>query len=327
VLTGDSLFVGDIARPDLAVDAEEGARGIFHSLRDRLLQLPDTTEVWPGHLGGSMCGGPGMDMKVASTIGFERAHSALLEEADEGRFVERVVSKLGPQPPNFKAIVELNRGPLLTDGVETLALAPRQLERRRAEGALVVDVRTDLQFDEAHIPGALCIPMLHAGFGSRLAWLASVDQEVLLVGRDDEDARVAAGLAAAVGIRRLGGHLGGGMTAWRQERRPVARIERLGIAELPARLEADGAQVLDVRERSEWEEGHLPGALLAPWHDIDALPDGLDPRRPVAVLCSSGQRAGVAASLLARHGAERVIHVVDGGVPDWEREGRPLVRD
>ena len=103
VLTGDSLFVGGIARPDLAVDPREGAHGIFHSLHGRLLTLPDTCEVWPGHLGGSMCGGPGIDLKVSSTIGYERAHQEVLGVVDEEEFVERAVAGLGPQPPNFRA--------------------------------------------------------------------------------------------------------------------------------------------------------------------------------------------------------------------------------
>jgi hydroxyacylglutathione hydrolase len=312
VLTGDTLFVNDVARPDLAVEKSEGARGIFRSLRSLLLRLPDHVEIWPGHLGGSMCGGPGMDMKISSTIGFEKAHNAKLAIDDEERFVEAALAGLGPQPPNFHAIVDLNRGPLLTDGVELLPLAPRQVEHQRSEGALVVDVRTDQQFDDAHIPGAISIPMLYAGFGSRLAWLADREQDVVLVGRDDEDGRQAGRLAVAVGIRRLAGFLHGGMTSWRQEKRPVARIERLSVDELPAR---DDVQVLDVRERSEWDAGHLPGSTFTPWHDIDALPDGLDPARPIAVMCASGQRAAVAASLVARAGAEHVIHVVDGGVP------------
>jgi hydroxyacylglutathione hydrolase len=311
VLTGDTLFVNDVARPDLAVERSEGARGIFRSLRDRLLPLPGHVEIWPGHLGGSMCGGPGMDMKISSTIGFERAHNAKLAIADEDRFVEEALAGLGPQPPNFQAIVELNRGPLLTDGVELLPLAPRQVEHQRAAGALVVDVRTDQQFDDAHIPGAISIPMLYAGFGSRLAWLADREQDVVLIGRDDEDGRRAGRLAVAVGIRRLAGFLHGGMTSWRQEQRPVARIERLPVDELPGL----DAQVLDVRERSEWDDGHLDGSVHVPWHDIGELPDGLDPERPIAVVCASGQRAAVAASLVARAGARRVIHVVDGGVP------------
>jgi glyoxylase-like metal-dependent hydrolase (beta-lactamase superfamily II) len=101
VLTGDSLFVGDIARPDLAVDKQEGARGIFRSLHDKLMALPATCEVWPGHLGGSLCGGPGMNMKVSSTIGYEREHQSLLQIADEDEFVTRTIATLGPQPPNF----------------------------------------------------------------------------------------------------------------------------------------------------------------------------------------------------------------------------------
>src|SRR3954471_3027782 len=147
VLTGDSLFVGGIARPDLAVDAEDGARDIFRSLHGRLLELAPETEVWPGHLGGSLCGGPGMDLKISSTIGYERRHDSLLAERDEDRFVERATSSLGPQPPNFEAIVELNTGKLVTAGAEAMPLTPRQVDVRRREGALVVDVRTDLQFD------------------------------------------------------------------------------------------------------------------------------------------------------------------------------------
>ena len=325
VLTGDTLFVGDVARPDLAIEKTEGARGIFRSLRSKLLDLPAEVEIWPGHLGGSMCGGPGMDMKTSSTIGFEREHNPTLSIADEDRFVEEALAKLGPQPPNFKAIVELNTGPLLTDGVELLPLAPRQVEQKRGEGALIVDVRTDLQFDDGHIEGAICDPMLRAGFGSRLAWLADREQEIVFAGRDDDDGRHAGQLAIAVGIRKLGGFLHGGMTSWRQERRPVARIERLPIDDLPERRDAEPElQILDVREQKEWDEGHIPGSAFEPWHDIASLPDGLDPDRPIAVVCSSGQRSATAASLVQRFGGRHVIHVIDGGVPSWDRLGHPL---
>jgi len=324
VLSGDSLFVGDVARPDLAVDRDEGARAIFASLRDPLLALPDACEVWPGHLGGSMCGGPGMDMKISSTIGYERLHNALLGETDVERFVERSTATLGPQPPNFEAIVAMNRSPLLTAGVEAQPLAPRQVDLMSRDGALVVDVRTNEQFDEAHIPGAVCVTSLSAGFGSRLAWIADREQEIVLVGRDDADALHAAKLATAVGIRRLAGFLHGGMTSWREERRTVAQIERLTIGDLHAR--AGELQLLDVRERSEWDEGHIPGSTHTPYHDIDAIPEWIDPGRPVAVVCASGQRAAVAASLLARHGAEHVVHVTAGGVGHWERAGHPVER-
>lgn len=328
VLTGDSLFVGDVARPDLAVTADEGARAIFHSLRDGLLRMPPETEVWPGHLGGSMCGGPGMSMKISSTIGYELAHNELLRVDDEDEFVTRSLAELGPQPPNVPRIVGLNRGPLEAHAVHARPMTPGQVERRRSEGALVVDVRTDLQFDEAHVPGAISITSLRAGFGTRLGWLADLGPEVVLVGRDDADAAAAARLAASVGVTTIAGYLAGGMTSWREEGRPVERIERLPIEGLAARLAADHSlQVLDVREDAEWREVHIPDTIHRPYHDLRELPDGLDPALPVAVVCASGQRAGIAASLVRRLGATQVAHVTGGGVGTWERAGNPVERE
>ena len=324
VLTGDTLFVGDIARPDLAVDKEEGARAIFRSLHSKLLTLPDTCEVWPGHLGGSLCGGPGMDLKPSSTIGFERAHQKLLAIADEDEFVDAAIATLAPQPPNFEEIVRINRGPLVTEDVTTHPLAPRQVEHAQAGGALVVDVRTEQQFDEAHVPGAISITARRAGFGSKLAWLAQPGQSIVLVGRDDEDARDAAELAAVVGVRDIAGHLAGGMTSWREERLAVERVERITVPEAHERWERGELQILDVREQDEWDAGHVPGSVHVPYHDLDGVPDGIDAARPVGVVCASGQRAAVAASLLKRFGAEDAIHVVDGGVPLWKRRGWPI---
>jgi hypothetical protein len=124
--------------------------------------------------------GPAGDVRINPTLSI----------TDEDEFVEEALAKLGPQPPNFQAIVELNRGPLLTEGVEVRPLAPRQVEQKRAAGALLVDVRTDQQFDDAHIPGSLCNPMLRAGFGSKLAWLADRDQEIVFIGRDDDQTQL-----------------------------------------------------------------------------------------------------------------------------------------
>jgi hydroxyacylglutathione hydrolase len=322
VLTGDALFVGDIGRPDLAVEKEEGARELFRSLHGRLLALPDTCEVWPGHLGGSLCGGPGMDLKVSSTIGFERAAQPMLAIEQEDEFVREATASLAPQPPNFRAIVERNRGELRAERLVPQPLAPAQVEAHRADGALVVDVRTELQFDEAHLAGSVSVTALRAGFGSRLAWLVEPGQSVVIVGRDDDEARAAVELAAAVGVERVAGYLHGGMTAWREERRPVERTPRLTVEELHERRE--GLQVLDVREVDEWDRGHIPDSVHTPYHDLHAVPEGIDPDRPVAVICASGQRAAVGASLLRRHGARDVYHVVDGGVPAWRRAGFPV---
>jgi len=325
VLTGDSLFVGDVARTDLAIEPAQGAREIFRSLHERLLVLPGECEVWPAHLGGSMCGGPGMNMKICSTVGFERDHNATLAIADEDEFVAQALAKLGAQPPNFERIVELNRGPLLTTGVEVPALYPHQLEVKRDEGAMLVDVRSDLQFDDVHIEGSICIPSFSSGFGSKLAWLADPAREIVFIGRDDADGRRATKLALAVGVRNIAGLLGGGMTNWRQERQPAARTERMAASDLLARLARDPRlQLLDVRERHEWDAGHVPGSLLAPWHDIVGIPEGLDESRPVAVMCAGGVRSATAASLLRHHGMREVIHVVDGGIQVLAEQGQRL---
>jgi rhodanese-related sulfurtransferase len=263
-------------------------------------------------------------MKVSSTIGYERAHNALLDERDEAAFVRRVTATLGPQPPNFHAIVALNRGPLQTHRAAIEPLTCRQVEQARQAGALIVDVRTDVQFDNAHIPGSVCNPAVRAGFGTKLAWVAERDVPVIFVGRDDADGVRAAQLARAVGIDNLGGYLAGGMTSWREEKRPAGKIARIDVERLHAL--GDGTQILDVRETAEWDAGHIPGSVHVPYHELRDAPDGLDLDRPIAAICSSGQRSALAASLLARHGAAHAIHVADGGVGTWERNGWPVTR-
>jgi len=322
VLTGDSLFVGALARPDLAVERREGARGIFRSLHDTLLTLPDHCEVWPGHLGGSLCGGPGLDRKVSSTIGYERAAQPLLRETSQEAFVEALVAGVGEQPPNFQAVVARNRGPLEAEPAAVQPLSAAALQEALADGALVVDVRDERAFDAGHIPGSVCIPAVRAGFGSRLGWLAGPQDPVVLVGAGDHDARAAVGLAAAVGLRGVTGWLAGGLDAYDGPRVPLARLT---VPELHDRWPGD-VQVLDVRDRREFDAGHIPGSIQRRFHEARAVPDELDPAAPLAVICASGQRAAVAASLLQRAGAGQVARVADGGVGTWERAGWPIVR-
>jgi hydroxyacylglutathione hydrolase len=326
VLSGDSLFVGDVARPDLAVEKREGARGIFNSLHGQLLPLPDHVEVWPGHLGGSMCGGPGMDMKVGSTIGYERRHNHLLKLTDETAFVDESLSRLGAQPPNFHAIVDLNHGPLLTEAPEPVRFSPGQLLTVQRQGASVIDVRTDVQFAHAHIPRAISIPMTKAGFGTKLAWLAASAPRIIFVGKDDADGVRAAHLAAAVGLAEHVGYLVGGFTSWSEDENPVDRLERLSVAEFGERLAAEpDVQIIDVRELADWSAGHIPGSVCIPWHDVTGIPNGIDAAAPIAVICASGQRAGIAASVLQASGAGRVVHITDGGVPTWGQLGGELI--
>jgi rhodanese-related sulfurtransferase len=324
VLTGDSLFVGDVARPDLAIEKREGAAGIYRSLHDRLMALPDDVEVWPGHLGGSACGSAGIDHKSTSTIGFERDHNRALRFDSESEFVDDAVATLGAPPPNVDHIVALNRGPLVEQLSTPVPLAPRAVEVGIAEGALLVDARTNDQFDEAHIPGAISVNAYETGFATKVAKVIPPDVELIVVAASDGYEIEAAELLASVGLR-VRGYLEGGMTAWRSEGRPVRRIEMIDPAELANRLEGNGElMVLDVRDEHEFEDFHIPGSTHLPYGELPDRQGELPRDRTIAAICSGGKRSGLAASILQREGFEQVLHVADGGVGTWKRSGRPI---
>ncbi len=323
VLTGDSLFVGDVARPDLAVEPREGAADIFRSLHERLLTLPDEVEVWPGHLGGSLCGSSGIDLKTSSTIGFERTHNRALAFTDEAEFVEDAVSSLGARPPNVEHIVALNRGPLVESIGSPARLTARRFEAAIAEGAVAVDSRTNEQFDEAHIPGSISASAYDTGFATKVAQVVPPEGEVVVVAASDGNELEAAELLAAVGLR-VRGFLGGGMSAWRAEERPVQRIEPIGPGDLAELLEGEEPPlVLDVRNKDEFAAGHIAGSLHIPYGELARRLDELPRERPIATICKGGKRSGLAASVLQREGFE-TIHVARGGVGTWQQEGRPV---
>jgi glyoxylase-like metal-dependent hydrolase (beta-lactamase superfamily II)/rhodanese-related sulfurtransferase len=324
VLTGDSLFVGDVARPDLAIEPREGAAGIFHSLHDRLLALPDDVEVWPGHLGGSLCGSTGIDLKTSSTIGFERRHNRALAFEREEEFVEDAVSTLGVRPPNVEHIVTLNRGPLIEAIGAPARLTTRGFEAAVAEGAQAVDSRTNEQFDEAHIPGAISASAYDTGFATKVAQVVAPNAELVVVAASDGNELHAAELLAAVGLR-VRGFLGGGMTAWRADDRPVQRIELIVPRQLSERLAGDDPPlVLDVRGADEFEEGHIPEALHIPYGELTGRLDEVPRDRPVATICKGGKRSGLAASILQREGFDLIVHVAGGGMDSWREEGRSV---
>jgi glyoxylase-like metal-dependent hydrolase (beta-lactamase superfamily II)/rhodanese-related sulfurtransferase len=317
VLSGDCLFVGDVARPDLAVEPREGAADIFRSQHERLLALPEETEVWPGHLGGSLCGSSGIDLKTSSTIGFERRHNRALRFENEAEFVADAVATTGSKPPNVEHIVSLNRGPLVTSVSDPTRLTPHGFEAAIAEGALAIDSRTNEQFDEAHIPGAISASGYDTGFATKVAEMVPVDAELLVVAASDGNELEAAELLAAVGLR-VRGFLGGGMTAWRAEDRPVERIEAIDLAELARRLGGgDGPQVLDVRNAGEYAEGHVPDSIHIPFAELRDRLDELPRDHPIATICKAGKRSGLAASILQREGFEDVIHVSRGNAANW----------
>jgi rhodanese-related sulfurtransferase/glyoxylase-like metal-dependent hydrolase (beta-lactamase superfamily II) len=327
VLSGDSLFVGDVARPDLAVEPMEGALEIYRSLNERLFTLAPSVEVWPGHLGGSLCGGSTLDHRTSSTIGFELEHNHAtgFDSADE--FAADAIASLGSRPPNVEHVVELNRGPLVEDLGAPTPLSPRAVEVAIAAGALLVDARTNDQFDEAHIPGAISASAYDTGFGTKVAKVVPPDVEVIVVAASDGYELAAADLLASVGLR-VRGFLTGGMTAWRSEGRQVSRLELIDPDRLATRIGAgEDLLVLDVRDPKEYAEARIAGSVNIPYGELLERMGELPSNRTIAAVCSGGKRSGLAASILQREGFDDVVHVGNGGIGTWQRLGHPVDRD
>jgi hydroxyacylglutathione hydrolase len=335
-LTGDSLFVGDLARPDLAVEPRAGARDLHGSLR-RLLELDDFVEVWPGHIGGSLCGGAGMSETPGSTIGFERRFNPLLGLDDEAAFVDELTRSLQPQPPNFQRIVELNRGPLLRHAAPLEPLSPQRVDQLLAEGATLLDGREPREFGSEHVPRSLNIPMVNAAVGTRAAWVVDPETEVVVTAASDVDAGRMTRMLEAVGFRAIRGYLAGGVVAWVGSGRAIETTPSIDVPTLAERLRAGEVELLDVREDDEWREGHVPGSLHVPYHELGgARPTQANDNsslarlteregRPLAVACSAGNRSSLAVSLLRRREVGGLVHVADGSVEDLRRHGIELV--
>jgi hydroxyacylglutathione hydrolase len=326
LFTGDSLFVGDLARPDLAVEPEEGARGLFGSL-GTLLELEDFVEVRPAHIGGSLCGGANMSRKPDSTIGFERRFNGYLRIEDEGEFVSTLTAEHTPQPPNFERIVGLNRGPLITEAAPLEPLLPERVRELVKAGAVLIDGRDQREFDAAHVPGSINVTMNQSGVGTRAAWVVAPENEVLTTADGDEDARRMIRMLEAVGFRHIRGYLAGGLNAWRGVKLAVETTPVLDVPGLAERLREKEVVLLDVRSPEEWEVGHVEGSIHVPYQRLrEGIPEEVrNVVGPVAVACSGGIRSALAASLLKRAGVKDVEHVADGGVPNLQEEGIDLV--
>ena len=306
VLTGDSLFVGDAARPDLAVGAKEGAEGLFHSLR-RLLELPDGVEVFPGHVAGSLCG-RAMSSKASSTIGFERRFNAAVRIADEADFVAESASVSAPKPPNTARLVELNRGPLVgaaSEPVELPAASP---------DSTVLDVRPARDYLAGHTHGALNVPISGSSFSTKAGFLLDADAPIVVQAASAAEAERAIRGLRSVGFLELEGYvLGAG----------PERIEPVDLDELEALL-GDGAELIDVRERDERDDGYIAGSRNIPYRLLPVCGAEVPADRPVVTICESGARAGIAASILAAKGID-ARPVLDGGVAAWAARGGHMV--
>jgi hydroxyacylglutathione hydrolase len=309
VITGDSLLVGDAARPDLASEAEEGARGMFRSLQ-RLLELADGTQLYPGHVAGSLCGA-GMSSMHSSTIGFERRFNRKLElvQRSETEFVAETTGSAAPRPPNMDRIVELNRG--------TFVPAQPPLEPAGTDGATVLDVRRSREFAAGHVEGALNVPLSGSKFATKSAFVLTADEPVVIhAASQDEAARAARGLNS-VGLFELRGYL--------TDAEPRTTMQPVTVDELDRLLAEDTVEVLDVREKDERDEGYIVGTKHMPYRMVRKLADDLRGERPIVTICSTGNRATIAASVLQAAGID-ARPVLGAGVEDWADRGGDTVQ-
>jgi glyoxylase-like metal-dependent hydrolase (beta-lactamase superfamily II)/rhodanese-related sulfurtransferase len=306
VLTGDSLFVGTAARPDLAIGARDGAETLFHSLQ-RLLELPDSVRVYPGHVAGSLCG-VGMSADPVSTIGAERRDNPALAFTLAEDFVDSSAAISTPWPPNAQRVVELNRGPFIG--------APTPLPPLGAsDGATVLDVRPTRAFAAGHIRGAINVPVSGSSFGTKAGFLLRKDERIALHASSPAEAERAARRLRAIAFLELEGYL--------VAPEATERLETVGIADLEDLIRG-GAEVIDVREHEERSDGFVPGTRHIPYRLARACTDSLPLDRPVITLCESGARAGIAASVLRANGID-ARPVLDGGIADLQASGKSLV--
>ncbi len=319
VLTGDSLFIDDIARPDLAVPGEEGASVLYDSIFNRLLKLDDGVEVYPAHVAGSLCG-RGMSAKTSSTIGFERKHNSAAVPRSRIEFIHDMNENLPQRPPNMYNIVDRNRD----DFAHTEApLSPRHLDaltfqREMANGAFVIDTRSPHAFGEGHIPGVIHVYLRGSSFATRVGFVASPESRLLLVLKHEGELHAAIDQLSVVGFDQVIGYLDGGMSAWQEAGLPIQQLAQISIDTLHA-ISHD-LKILDVRDQGEWDEGHIKGASHIPYYFLVERLQELDTIRSLALICASGQRSSIACSLLQKHGFTQLFNVV-GGMDAWYEAG------
>jgi hydroxyacylglutathione hydrolase len=305
LLTGDSLLIGDAARPDLAVEAREGAEDLFRSL-ERLAGLPDETEIDPGHTGGSLCGA-GLSRERVSTMRMEKLSNHALAIEDVQEFVAHSTGIAAPRPPTVERVVELNRGPFVA--------ARPPLELLDAVQGQLLEVRPAREHAAGHAHGAINIPLDGDSVGTKAGFVLDHDAPVTIHARSAEEAKDAARRLYAVGLLDVAGY------SLRLE--PSEHVEPVGIDELEQLVAADSVEVVDVREKDERDEGYIPGSRHIPYRLVRAFRDELDNGRPVVTICTTGARAGVAASVLVAEGVD-ARPVLDGGVDNWQERGNQV---
>jgi glyoxylase-like metal-dependent hydrolase (beta-lactamase superfamily II) len=324
VLTGDTLFIGDVGRPDLLgarISPQELAGQLYDSLHRKLLALPDSVAVYPAHGAGSLCG-RNISSETSSTIGEQRRANYALRPMKREDFVAMMTADLPEAPAYFGRDAALNReGPAALSSLPAPAsLEPAVVREKATSGAVVLDTRPSAQYGAAHVPGAL-----HIGLGGQFAsWagtLLPLETPIVIDAEDPERIEEARTRLARVGLETVPGYLGGGVEAWERAGLPLAKTEQIDVAELRERLAEDPSlQILDVRRPPEYASGHIQRAVSVPLGELARRAASLDRSRPVAVICASGYRSSTATSVLERLGFPRAANVV-GGMNAWNAAG------
>ena len=325
VLTGDTLFLGDVGRPDLSrrYSPVQLAGMLYDSLHDKILKLADDVLVYPAHGAGSLCG-KNMRAEKVSTIGTERLTNYALQIKSREEFIEQLTSNLSARPEYFLQDAEINRtgAAMLSDLPALVGLDPGELKAILADGGIALDVRPGEEFAAGHVPGSVNIA-LSGQFASWAGALLGLAARPVLIAESEEAVAEARMRLARIGLEDAAGYLKGGVEAWKKAGLPLAQIAQITV-ELLSRRSQDGAvQVLDVRREREWDEGHIEGASWWPLDNFKVSPPEIDRAVPIAVHCKGGYRSMIACSLLQRAGFQNVVNVV-GGFDAWQAAKLPV---
>jgi glyoxylase-like metal-dependent hydrolase (beta-lactamase superfamily II)/rhodanese-related sulfurtransferase len=311
VYTGDTLFAGDVGRPDLR-DAEEKptrlAGALYDSLFGKLLQLPEEVKVFPAHGAGSLCGRK-ISTAPFTTIGQERQSNWALQISDRDQFVRTMLENLPDRPQYFAHDVAINLAgaPPLTSLAELRPLTEAELKAAAAAGAAVIDTRSAPFFGAGHFPGSLSIGLSSSLFATWVGFFVPVGKPVALVAGSAESARKARLELARIGYDHVLGYLEADDLTQTQQ------LSQLGVEELHASLRrGEAPRLLDVRTAGEWDAGHIENAVHIPLSVLPSRADELNRAAPLAIICGSGYRSSIAASLLQARGFARVQNVMGG---------------
>jgi glyoxylase-like metal-dependent hydrolase (beta-lactamase superfamily II)/rhodanese-related sulfurtransferase len=323
VLTGDTLFVGDVGRPDFG--GETAAADLHRSLFERLLPLGDLVEVYPAHGAGSLCG-RAMSSKVGSTIGFERRFNLALRHTERGAFVQALLEGLPPRPSLMDQVIARNRGLVMTKPTTPERLTPADLRTRLLSGALLVDLRDPRAYGAGHVAGSLNVASDSPQLGERIGWFAPPGRPLVLLAETEAELGRTLQALARVGLDDVAGYAIGS-AAVRESGLPVATLPNVTPPELADRLRTDpGLLVLDVREPVEWDEAHIAGAVHIPMREVAGRLAELPRNRPIALVCRGGARSSLVGSMLLGRGFTDLVNVW-GGMGAWHQAGLPVTQD